>query len=125
MLAFRRHLGTLLIAAGLLLVAWPAITWGYGVYWQARLARGWPTAASGRPTQHGVGAPEDSEGGPSAPVVPFARLKIERLGLDVMVVEGIDGVSLRRGPGHLPDTCRAGDSGNCVIAAHRDGWFRR
>lgn len=129
MAAFRRHLGTLLIAAGLLLAAWPTITWGYGAYWQARLARGWTSGGSARPAQEADGAgaegTPESDGAASTPVVPFARLKIERIGLDAMVVEGIDGVSLRRGPGHLPDTCDPGDSGNCAIAAHRDGWFRR
>ena len=30
----RRHLGTLLIAAGLLLMSWPVVTWAYGIYWQ-------------------------------------------------------------------------------------------
>jgi sortase A len=122
----RRHLSTLLISAGLLLMAWPALTWGYGVYWQAKLHREWdarraaPAAAAEQPEREG------EAGASTAPVTPaIARLTIERIGLDAMVVEGMDGVSLRRGPGHLPGTVRPGEDGNCVIAAHRDGWFRR
>ena len=42
-----------------------------------------------------------------------------------MVIEGVDGVALRRGPGHLPTTGLPGERRNCAIAAHRDGWFQR
>lgn len=39
-----RRLGNLLIAAGLILMVWPAATWVYGLYWQERLARSFPSA---------------------------------------------------------------------------------
>jgi LPXTG-site transpeptidase (sortase) family protein len=118
----RRHIGTFLIAAGLLFMAWPVVTWGYGLYWQERLKQDWqaraPAAAS---------AVQGDQPAAAAAAEPpsFARLWVERIGLDAMVVEGIDAIALRRGPGHLPQTARPGESGNCVIAAHRDGWFRR
>ena len=60
--------------------------------------------------------------------VPFPKTKIELpdIGVDAVVVSGVDEESLRRGPGHFPGTALPGQSGNCVIAAHRNvygSWF--
>jgi sortase A len=55
----------------------------------------------------------------------LARLRIGRIGLDAIVVEGVSRVALRQGPGRLPTTGFPGENRNCAIAAHRDGWFRR
>jgi sortase A len=52
------------------------------------------------------------------------RLRIPRLGVDLAVFEGISETVLRKGPGHVPRTALPGAEGNCVIAAHRDGFFR-
>src|SRR5579864_2983809 len=54
----------------------------------------------------------------------FARLSIPRLHTALYVVEGTDHDELRRGPGHLEGTAMPGDSGNCVIAGHRDTHFQ-
>src|SRR5262249_22726214 len=116
----RRHLSTLLIAAGLLLMAWPVVTWAYGVYWQDRMARDWSHVARKETAPR---VPDAATPEPQAP--PLARLRIERIGLDAIVVEGINAVSLRRGPAHLSDTGMPGESRNCAIASHRDSWFRR
>jgi sortase A len=56
---------------------------------------------------------------------PIARIRIPRIGLDAIVVEGADGDALRRGPGHLPGSAFPGGFGTCAIAAHRDRWFER
>ena len=56
------------------------------------------------------------------------RVEIPRLGMDVVVFEGASDATLRRGPGHLPGTAwpsSAASNGNCVIAGHRDSFFRR
>ena len=53
-----------------------------------------------------------------------AKMMIPRLDTQLYVVEGVDTVELRRGPGHMPGTAMPGDRGNCVIAAHRDLHFR-
>lgn len=56
------------------------------------------------------------------------KLMIPRIQLDAVVVKGISGAALRRGPGHDPATTLPGQPGNCVIAAHRNAygwWFRR
>jgi sortase A len=51
------------------------------------------------------------------------RLEIPEIGLEVMVLNGADARTLRRGAGWLPYTARPG-SGNAAIAAHRDTYFR-
>jgi sortase A len=54
----------------------------------------------------------------------MARLSIPRLNAVLYVVEGDDTGDLKRGPGHLIGTAMPGQSGNCVIAGHRDTHFR-
>ena len=54
---------------------------------------------------------------------PVARLSISRIGLDEVVVEGIDDAALRAGPGHMIGSAVPGDSGTSVISAHRDRHF--
>jgi sortase A len=41
------------------------------------------------------------------------------------VFEGVSADVLRKGPGHVPGTAYPGRAGNCVIAGHRDSFFRR
>ena len=55
---------------------------------------------------------------------PIARLEIPRLGVSVMVLEGVETGTLRLGAGHVPGTSLPGADGNVVIAAHRDSFFR-
>jgi LPXTG-site transpeptidase (sortase) family protein len=54
----------------------------------------------------------------------LARLRVSRVGLEVAVLEGVDGRTLRRGAGWIPGTARPGEQGNVGIAAHRDTFFR-
>jgi sortase A len=61
---------------------------------------------------------------PPAGIGLIGRLKIPRLGLSVMVVEGIDGTTLRRAAGHIPGTGLPGEPGNVGVAGHRDTFFR-
>jgi sortase A len=56
---------------------------------------------------------------PPSPGEPVATLRIPKLGLDKVVVEGTDVDSLRKGPGHEPGTPMPGEPGNAVIAGHR------
>ena len=55
---------------------------------------------------------------------PVARLEIPRLGLDEVVVEGVDESALRAGPGHMAGSALPGENGNSVISAHRDRHFK-
>lgn len=56
---------------------------------------------------------------------PVARLLIPQIGLDEIVLEGVDDESLNAGPGHLPGSALPGHVGNAVISAHRDRHFAR
>ena len=56
---------------------------------------------------------------------PLARLRIPRLGIETVIVEGADPANLALGPGHLEGSALPGSPDNCIIAGHRDGPFGR
>jgi sortase A len=59
---------------------------------------------------------------------PVARIRAEAIGLETVIVEGTGGTTLRKGPGHYPDTPLPGQSGTVAIAGHRTTYgapFRR
>ncbi len=47
------------------------------------------------------------------------RLRIDRIGLSSVVLEGTNADDLRRGPGHYPATPLPGQRGTVAIAGHR------
>lgn len=53
------------------------------------------------------------------------RIVIPDIGVDAVVVRGLDEAALQRGPGHDLSSALPGQPGNCVIAAHRNayGWW--
>lgn len=54
----------------------------------------------------------------------IAALSIPRVQLSTIVLHGTDTHTLRHGPGHLEHTALPGETGNIVIAGHRDSFFR-
>jgi len=54
----------------------------------------------------------------------IGRIKIARLGISVVVVEGTGKRTLRRAAGHIEGTALPGQPGNVAISAHRDTFFR-
>jgi len=76
--------------------------------------------ASGRPHD---ATPVDP--GPPARGGALGRLRVPRLGIDVVVAEGTDSRTLSLGPGHLEGSALPGQRDNCIIAGHRDGPFGR
>jgi LPXTG-site transpeptidase (sortase) family protein len=54
----------------------------------------------------------------------FGELRIPGVDLDVMVGEGLDKETLRRGGGHLVSSAKPGEPGNVVLLGHRDTFFR-
>jgi sortase A len=60
---------------------------------------------------------------PLAPIVKegdaIAQIRIPRIGIDRIVVEGVELPDLRKGPGHYPETPLPGQEGNAAIAGHR------
>ena len=51
-----------------------------------------------------------------------ARLRIPRIGLDAIVVEGVGMAQLAEGPGHYPQSAAIGHAGVTGIAGHSSGW---
>jgi sortase A len=58
---------------------------------------------------------------------PLGRIKIPRMGVSAIFVDGTGTDDLRSGPGHYPGTPLPGESGTVGIAGHRTtygAWFR-
>jgi sortase A len=49
----------------------------------------------------------------------IGRIKIDRIGLSIVVVQGTDTASLQKGPGHYTNTPIPGQPGTVAIAGHR------
>jgi sortase A len=108
----RQRLALFLTGAGLLLLLYV-----FSQYWQMyagqrRLALEWQRQ-SARP-----------ENIPASDSDPLVRLTIAKINLDAVVVEGTSRKSLKLGPGHVENSALPGSSGNSVIVAHRDTFFR-
>lgn len=99
-----------------------------------RYAAGWYRAEQARDAwnrnearvavEHAIAlARRTGQPGPLAEGAPVARLTIDRIGLDAIVLEGVDGEELNAGPGHLPGSAIPGEAGNAIISAHRDRHF--
>ena len=135
-----RALATLLIVAGLLVLADVAVTLAWqepltGAYaaWRqhgledrlAELERGSQPAQERRvparvPDQRrrlALGA--RALGRRTAAGDPVGRLRIPAIGLRTVVVEGTDPGELRDGPGHYPDSVLPGERGTVALAGHR------
>ena len=134
------NIGRMFITVGLLMFAFVGYQlWGTGIKTaQAQddlqqqfieLLEGASTSTTAVPdTVPGGGASGEigtSTTVPTAPTTPIelgapvARLRIERIGLDYTVVEGVRVPDLQRGPGHFPETPLPGQYGNAAIAGHR------
>jgi len=55
----------------------------------------------------------------------LGKLTVPRIGLSVMILQGLAEETLIAGAGHVPGTPLPGNDGNVVIAAHRDTFFRK
>jgi sortase A len=52
----------------------------------------------------------------------LARIKIPKIGVNVIVVEGVTLERLAYGPGHYPSTKLWDEKGTTAVAGHRTGW---
>jgi sortase A len=120
----RRILGAALTGAGLAILVAVGI-----VYAKGRIARDQARTQWEVLEAHGavaaVARQVDRVEDRTAPArgAPVARIMIPAIGVDEVVVEGVDQDQLAAGPGHLPGSAFPGDSGNAVISAHRDRQF--
>jgi sortase A len=60
---------------------------------------------------------------PWADTWPVARLQVERLQVDCIILEGDSGEVLAFGPGHLSQSAEPAAAGNCALVGHRDTDF--
>lgn len=121
----RRRLGLLLVVLGALGLSAVGATYMQGHLARAEARSAWELleARGAVATLHagldaGVHGP-----GQLAEGAPVARLRIPRIGLDEIVVEGVGNRELNAGPGHLPGSVLPGSRGNSIISAHRDRHF--
>ncbi len=50
---------------------------------------------------------------------PLGRITIPELGVDEVILQGVDRTTLKGGPGHMPWTPLPGQPGNAVLSGHR------
>ena len=50
---------------------------------------------------------------------PIGRIRIPAIGVDFIVIQGVDISDLKEGPGHFPQTPLPGQPGNVALAGHR------
>jgi sortase A len=115
---YLRHCERTLCALGALLSACWAGAWLEGRVYQAYQNIQLNRSLQAESADTGIGPRRPLSGG------VLGRLKIPRLGLSVLVLNGVDAATLILGAGRLPGVTQAGDAGNLVIAAHRDTFFR-
>jgi sortase A len=133
-----RLLGALMIAGGVLTLAWALLVWRwqdpfsalYTHVQQNRLASAYERTqavfAHHRITGRDLAAVRRSVA-VTARIYrrslhtgePVGRLKIGRIGLNMIVVQGTDHDTLKRGPGHYPTTGLPGEGRLIYVAGHR------
>jgi len=108
----RRRLALFLIGVGLLLLLYVSAQYVQMYAGQRRLALEWKEQNAPSAT-----VPRDDR-------EALTRLTIAKIKLDAVIVEGTSRKSLKLGPGHMEHSVLPGYSGNSVIVAHRDTFFR-
>jgi sortase A len=118
----------ILLAAGVALSAWCAVTIIEARYYQALPVPAAPATATASAALPGdAQAPATTDSTTRTPVATgswIARLDAPSVGLSATVLEGSDDGTLAHGAGHIEDTALPGGSGNFGIAGHRDTTFR-
>ena len=136
-----RTLGTLLILAGVVMLAWAFVVWRwedpFTSLYTAYKQRGLESAYEAQLAAFAVPRPTSTDA-PAARISPRAlarqarryrkslergaavgRLRIPRLGLSVIVVNGTDAEVLKRGPGRYPGSFVPGEGQLVYVAGHR------
>jgi sortase A len=99
-------------------IAW--LLWGTGLETRAAqndLRQGFERVVNSKPVSQ---APQPDSTALALRGQAYAELVIPKLDLDMIVVQGTDEESLKKGPGHYPDTADPWDAtGRVGIAGHR------
>jgi sortase A len=120
----RRSLGVVLIAGGVFVLSLAGTRYAQGAIaadgaraaWDERSAQVAVALARSFANHHDRVALVEG--------APIARLVIPKIGLDEIVLEGVESEALNAGPGHLPGSPLPGERGNAIISAHRDRHFK-
>lgn len=129
MRTLRRLVGLVLFTISMLVVAFAATALLRPVWLQEFFLAARQAYVASKPPR----AAAPGEQGPAPADVPSVRhelgqpigvLEIPRLGLSSVVIEGDETAALLLGVGHLADTPLPWKTGNSVLAAHRDTFFR-
>jgi sortase A len=137
---FGRIFGTLLILAGVLTLAWVVVVWQwqdpftalYTHFQQSRLSHAYERRAEAfqpalpPPKHRDLAAVERSVAAEARAYQrtlkegdPVGRIKIGRIGLKMVVVQGTDHDTLKKGPGHYIASGLPGEGRLIYIAGHR------
>jgi sortase A len=120
-------LGAVLTASGVLILLFVAYQlWGTGIY-AARAQDDLRDDFAEQLAQAGSSTTTTAGGSPTPTTAPpgplaggaIAEIRIEKIGMNVPVVEGVGVAELRKAPGHYPSTPLPGELGNAAIAGHR------
>lgn len=138
----RRRYSSILIIVGIIVLLYPLVTEGYGYFAQLRLQSNWDqevkkqekeAITAERLQASRVGSQTvvsenavltqvlagDKQTGNSQTAYKPVKIKIPKIGLEQIVVNGTGTEALKNGPGHYPSTPNPGDKGNVAIAGHR------
>ncbi len=121
-----RLVGYALFVSGGLLATFAGGRYALGGWRRAEAFREWNQASARADVALALSAA--AGGRPALPIVegaPVAHLVIPKIGLDEIVLEGVDDNELDAAPGHLPGSVYPGEAGNSVVSAHRDRHFDR
>lgn len=103
---------------GIALLVYVGAQYGMMFTEQRRLEREWEQQKTASlKTSPGAAASQN-------PQDRLTRLEIPKIDLDAIIVEGTSRRQLAVAPGHMISTSLPGESGNAVITAHRDTFFR-
>jgi sortase A len=125
MMQRRRVAGFSLLIAGGLLFSFAGGRYALGAVAQDEARRTWDEAKAHSALNAALALGLRDRGlGAIVDGAPVARLVIPKIGLDEIVLEGVDDNSMNGGPGHFPGSPLPGEPGNAIISAHRDRHFR-
>jgi sortase A len=135
------RLGSLLIVAGICVLAWVFVVWQWNdpftslyTRWEQRELNRELTALVKDEAARPAVVPADADPAEAAAAVRAAawrfrasthegaaigRIVVPRLGLDMVFVNGTNSSTLRKGPGRHPTTFMPGEGGLVYIAGHR------
>ena len=118
-----RGVQRVLIWAGVAALAYAGGTTAYSEAFQRYQSRKFEQTVRSQPKGVTTARTEESPDLHEGDVV--GRLEVPRIGLSVIVLQGIEESTLVVGAGHVPGTPLPSVEGNVVIAAHRDTFFRK